>query len=72
MCICKEIQEMGHEIGIHNNLISDYFEKNLDPKDNLGRILKIFHDNNIEIKGSASHGSKLIHSLTLVQSQNDL
>ena len=61
--ICKDIQEMGHEIGIHNDLISDYFEKKINPKDNLERILKIFHENNIEIKGSASHGSKLINSL---------
>ena len=63
MQICKEIQDMGHEIGIHNDLVSDYFENNLEPKDNLERILEMFCENNIEIKGSASHGSKLIHSL---------
>ena len=61
--ICHKIQELGHEIGLHNDLISDYFSNDLHPKNNLKQILKIFRDEEIQINGSASHGSKIIHEL---------
>jgi hypothetical protein len=54
---------MGHEIGIHNDLISDYLIKGKDPKENLTELLKVFEGEGITISGSASHGSSFVQKL---------
>jgi hypothetical protein len=63
MRICKNIQSMGHEIGLHNDLITNYFKNNLDPKENLTNLLTLFKNEGINILGSAAHGSKFIQNL---------
>ena len=63
MEICRNIQSMGHEIGIHNDLISDYLIKGKDPKENLTELLKVFEGEGITISGSASHGSSFVQKL---------
>ncbi len=61
--IAREIQSMGHGIGLHNNLITDYFQHNIKPSVNLTKVLQILRDNGLTINGSASHGSKFINHL---------
>jgi len=63
MKICRNIQSMGHEIGLHNDLISDYFKNNVDPEKNLPKIITLFNNEGINISGSAAHGSKFIQNL---------
>ena len=70
--ICKNIQSLGHEIGLHNDLITDYFINNQDPKNNLSNLLNFFKDEGVIINGSASHGSKFIQSLREFDDSNNL
>ena len=63
MEICRNIQSMGHEIGLHNDLISDFFFNSKEPKANLAELLKLFEREGIAISGSASHGSTIIQKL---------
>ena len=63
MEICRNIQSLGHEIGLHNDLITDYFINNIDPDENLSNLLTLFNNEGINILGSASHGSPFIQKL---------
>ncbi len=53
----KKIHGLGHEIGIHNDLITLQVVYNIDPIDFLHKELQWLRDNGIPIYGSASHGS---------------
>lgn len=61
--ISKIIQSLGHEIGLHNDLLTDYFKNGYQPDENLHNILTSLRDNGIKIYGSAAHGSKIIQNL---------
>ena len=63
MEICRNIQSLEHEIGLHNDLITDFFMNNLDPGGNLAELLKLFKEEGITISGTASHGSPIIQKL---------
>jgi hypothetical protein len=52
-----EMQNMGHEIGLHYDLMGDYFCKGIPPEENLENILKEFRNVGLKIVGCASHGS---------------
>jgi len=51
------IQELGHEIGIHNDLLSLQLAYNISPTDFLHNELQWMRENGLKIYGSASHGS---------------
>lgn len=51
------IQDMGHEVGIHNDSISAYFLEGIDPVTDLRRRIGELRDEGLEIRGSSSHGS---------------
>lgn len=68
--ILKEIEAMGHEIGIHYNLIGDYFEHGLDPIKNLEEQINIYKDADIKIFGAASHGSQYLFNRVRHRTQN--
>ena len=57
--VFKEIQDMGHEIGFHNDLLTHWLKTGENPKDCLKNELRKFRENGIEIKGTFSHGSYL-------------
>lgn len=64
--ICKKIQAMGHEIGLHNNILTaclTIFRKPKSPEARLQSVLRTFRMNGIKIYGSSSHGSKLCRTL---------
>jgi hypothetical protein len=61
--IFKKIQSLGHEIGLHNDLLTDYFKYGYKPNENLHNILTSLRNNGIKIYGSAAHGSKIIQNL---------
>ena len=56
-----EIQDMGHEIGLHNDLISLWIGTGISPKDHLEEILACLRGHGIRVSGTAAHGSRLCH-----------
>lgn len=58
-----KIQDMGHEIGFHNDLLTNYLKKGIDPKDFLKNELWRLKNAGIEIHGTCSHGSYLARDL---------
>ncbi len=56
--IAKEIQEMGHEIGLHNDFLQLSHILRRDLYDVFASELDFFDKNNIAVSGSASHGSR--------------
>ena len=57
-----EIQDMGHEIGLHNDLISLWIGTGISPKDHLEEILTGLREHGIRISGTAAHGSRLCYT----------
>ena len=58
-----EMQNMGHEIGLHYDFFGDYFSGGIDPKANIDHILGAFRDAGLKIVGCASHGSGRMREL---------
>lgn len=55
----RQIQDMGHEVALHNDLISLFLFTHESPALYLEQILNTFRNNNIEIIGTVAHGSQL-------------
>ena len=53
----RKIQEFGHDIGWHNDLVTLQIMYGLDPKDFLKTELGWLRENGISIAGTTSHGS---------------
>mgnify|MGYP001321186894 CR=1 FL=1 len=53
----QEIQDMGHEVGLHYDFLGEYFSLGKDPKESSEEILSVFRSNGLKISGCASHGS---------------
>jgi len=57
-----QIQDYGHEIGLHLNVIAGWINKEfIDPDQHLKDWLNSLRENNIEITGSATHGDPLCY-----------
>jgi len=54
----KQLVDLGHEVGLHNDLISLAIGTGTAPADLLADLLNIFEASGIKIIGSVSHGSK--------------
>lgn len=52
---------MGHEIGLHNDLISLWIGTGILPEDHLADILTTLRKNGLHIIGSVGHGSRLCY-----------
>lgn len=59
----QEIQEMGHEVGLHYDFLGDYFALNKDPEEKAREVLSFFRENGLRISGCASHGSGIVRSM---------
>lgn len=59
--VAKQIQDMGHEIGIHNDLISMWIGTGIDPEDALAEILETMRSYGLKVSGVAGHGSQLCY-----------
>lgn len=53
---CAQIQEFGHEIGIHLNSIARWFDGGPDPYLDLQNQLQKFRGLNINLTGTSAHG----------------
>ncbi|HET7386186.1 MAG TPA: hypothetical protein VFJ19_05915 [Nocardioidaceae bacterium] len=54
-----EIQDLGHEVALHNNVIAEALRTRTDPYDVLARELHALRSTGLNITGSAAHGGKL-------------
>lgn len=58
----KQMQDLGHEIGVHNDLLSLFLNEGINPFEYNKQDLGYLHYLGLDIKGTASHGSStMIH-----------
>jgi hypothetical protein len=57
--VCKKMQDMGHEIGYHNNLITGFITDGTDPAGRLKEHLDYLRGSGIDVRGTSAHGVKL-------------
>ena len=55
---CLQIQEFGHEIGIHTNSITKWFTTGLDPFNDIRERILRFRECGIKIYGTSAHGDQ--------------
>ncbi len=53
---CKKLQDMGHEVGFHNNILTVAMKTAREPKDILEKELAYLKNNGINISGISAHG----------------
>lgn len=63
LSLILDMQEMGHEIGLHYDFFGDYFSDGILPKTSIKNILTVFRDEGLRIYGAAAHGSKRMRVL---------
>ena len=61
----KQYQSLDCEIGVHNDLISIMLLYDVDPYEFMHDEMKFYDNNNINIYGTASHGSALMRMLKM-------
>lgn len=59
----KQLQELGHEVGWHNDLVTLQCVKGVEPRAYLARELAWLRENGIDVRGTSSHGSYWSHRL---------
>ncbi len=59
----RRLVDLGHEVGLHNDLISLSLTTGVAPGDYLEQIVEAFLRAGIDIQGSVAHGSKTCRSL---------
>jgi hypothetical protein len=59
----RRLQDLGHEIGFHNDLVTLQLVEGLDAREVLGRELERLRAAGIEVVGAAAHGSPWCHRL---------
>jgi hypothetical protein len=60
---CLEIQAMGHEINLHNNLIVTALRTGADPYDLLAEELDFLRSRGLDVRGTSTHGDSLCGEL---------
>ncbi|MGI0024748.1 MAG: hypothetical protein ACREA4_06330 [Nitrososphaera sp.] len=60
---CKTFLELGHELGLHNDLVSLALKTKQDPAKLLEREVNFFARNSVTLVGTAAHGSPLARQL---------
>lgn len=64
--IALKMQDMGHEIGLHNDLISFWIATGVPPEESLSELLDLLRKNGIRISGTASHGAALSRTYNFI------
>jgi hypothetical protein len=60
---CLDIQAMGHEINLHNNLIVTALRTGADPYDLLAEELDFLRSRGLDVRGTSTHGDSLCGEL---------
>lgn len=53
---CLKLQDMGHEIGLHNNALTVAVKTECDPRTVFEKELKYLRENGIKVFGTSAHG----------------
>lgn len=61
---CKEMIDLGHDIGLHNDVVSLSFRVRRPPADILYDEIEFFARNRIPLRGTAAHGNPLARQLS--------
>lgn len=61
--ICLDIQKMGHEIGLHNNILDQCIHTGENPLDVLKTELSYLRDAGLNIEGTCAHGTVTMRNL---------
>jgi hypothetical protein len=59
----SRLQELGHEVGWHNDLVTLQVVYDIDPVEYLARELRWLRENGIDVVGTSAHGSVYCHRL---------
>jgi hypothetical protein len=60
---CQELIELGHNIGLHNDSLVQYFSRRKkDIQDHLNKPLDFLRENGIEIRGTSCHGQRCCYA----------
>lgn len=58
-----QLQDYGHEVGLHLNVLAQWFNNDIDnPASALDRQLELLRSGGVEISGISSHGDKLCYA----------
>lgn len=60
---CREIQDLGHEINLHNNAVTVALRTGTDPYDVVEEELDYLRSRGLDIQGTSTHGDGLCHKL---------
>lgn len=61
---CLQIQDFGHEVGLHTNLIAQWYRGEIDDIGAaLGELLEKFRKAGLDVKGVAAHGDALCYEV---------
>lgn len=61
--MCTELQNMGHEVGLHNNILTKSIKTKVLPHVILESELTFLRNQEINIKGTSAHGDPLCRRL---------
>lgn len=54
---CRRLQDLGHQVGLHQNALEEHIETGRSVRDILARPLEFLRSNGIAVSGVSSHGS---------------
>lgn len=64
---CLRIQDMGHEIGLHTNVISEWVTGKVDSiEDRLSQLLDTLREGGVTVTGMAAHGDRLCYDIGFI------
>jgi len=63
---CREVQDLGHEVGLHNNILTVAMKTKHRPRTILERELQYLRKNGVKIFGTAAHGDRACREFTYV------
>ena len=58
---CKKLVELGHDVGLHNNVLTVWLTKGGTIKDIIERPLNFLREKGMEITGTSCHGDPLCY-----------
>lgn len=61
--LCHEMAELGHDVGLHNDVVSLALLRGTDPAKILEKEVEFFRRNGIKLRGTAAHGQPLCREL---------
>ena len=64
-----ELLELGHEIGIHNNAISEHVRTGRDPHEILDEAIARLTQLGATVKGTVAHGDRLCHQQNFINDE---